>query len=187
MESLKKFCSETSECFYFTGNERCVRDYSFDSPDGTSECTGEIVQLLVIWSTFLFQVRSSSALFSSSYLRLTTRSLLEVSHPRLPHFYCDSYFISFFLFPTSFHRPTFFSLVHYFYTHGPSYHSNLINLILFLLSRDHLDLLSFIAFLVPFFRFISGHSSFLITHVDDPCQHTVRSLKTNVSSVLQTD
>lgn len=92
-----------------------------------------------------------------------------------------------FLFPTSFHRPTFFSLVHYFYTHGPSYHSNLINLILFLLSRDHLDLLSFIAFLVPFFRFISGHSSLLITHVDDPCRHTVRSLKTNVSGVLHTD
>ena len=93
----------------------------------------------------------------------------------------------FFLFPTSFHRPAFFSLVHYFYTHGPSYHSNLINLILFLLSRDHLDLLSFIAFLVPFFRFISGHSSILITHVDDPCQHTVGSLKTNVASVLHTD
>jgi len=96
MESLTKFCSATSECFYFAGSERCVRDYSFDSPDGTSECTGEIVQLLVIWSTFLFQVSSSSPLFSSSYLRLTTRSLLEVSHPRLPHFYCDSYFISFF-------------------------------------------------------------------------------------------
>lgn len=73
-----------------------MRDHSFGSPDGTNECTGEIVQLLVIWSTFLFHVRSSPALFLSSYLRLTTRSLLEVSYPRLPHFYCDSYFISFF-------------------------------------------------------------------------------------------
>jgi len=165
-----------------------MRERSFIwCPEGTSEYRGEIVQLLVIWSTFLFQVRSNSALFLFPYLRLTTRSLLEVSHPRLPHFYGDSYFISFFLFPSSFHRPTFFSLVHYFYTHGPSYHSNLINLILFLLSRDHLDLLSFIAFLLLFFRFISGHSSLLITHVDDPCQHTVRSLKTNVSSVLHTD
>jgi len=96
MKSLKKFCSAASECFYFTRKGRCARDHSFGSPDGTSECTGEIVQLLVIWSTFLFQVRSPSALFLSLYLRLTTRSLLEVSHPRLPHFYCDSYFISFF-------------------------------------------------------------------------------------------
>lgn len=102
MKSLKKFCSAASECFYFTGNERCVRDHSFGSRDDTSECTGEIVQLLVIWSTFLFQVLSSSALFLSSYLRLTTRSLLEVSHPRLPHFYCDSYFISFFFIPNFF-------------------------------------------------------------------------------------
>lgn len=98
MKLFKKFCSAASECFYFTGNERCVRDHSFGSPDGTNECTGEIVQLLVIWSTFLFHVRSSSALFLFSYLRLTTRSLLEVSYPRLPHFYCDSYFISFFFY-----------------------------------------------------------------------------------------
>jgi hypothetical protein len=98
MKSLKEICSTASECFYFTGNERCVRDHSFGSPDVTSECTGEIVQLLVIWSTFLFQVSSSSALFLSSYLRLTTRSLLEVSRPRLPHFYCDSYFISLFFY-----------------------------------------------------------------------------------------
>ena len=26
---LKKFCSAASESFYFTGNERCVRDHSF--------------------------------------------------------------------------------------------------------------------------------------------------------------
>jgi hypothetical protein len=87
-----------------------------------NECTVEIGLLLVIWSSLLFSpafplLILPRTLSSSLYLSLTTRSLLAVPHPHLPHSSYCSYFVSFF-FPISFPPPHAFSLVHYFYAHS---------------------------------------------------------------------